>query len=91
MDIEGLGKLIEQGRSENSRQFDDLKNMYKDQKNQCDSRFEHCDSRMDDLCKSVKSHGKTITQIKTIGSLASLVWGAIVLFASHIVSEMVGK
>lgn len=91
MDLEGLGKLIEANHADNLRQFDGLKVEMSMCRNSCNGRFKEVDERVDSLCRTVKGHTKTITQIKTIGSLASLVWGAIVLFASHIVSEMMGK
>ena len=91
MDIEGLGKLIENNHADSLRQFDALKEQMEMCRDTCDDKYNVCKQRCDKLCLDVKSHGKTLTQIKTIGSLASLVWGAIVLFASHLVSEMVGK
>lgn len=91
MDIEGLGKLIEANHSDNLRQFDTLRGEMTLCRSACNERFTETSQRCDELCKTVKGHTRTITQIKTIGSLASVVWGAIVLFASHIVSELVGK
>jgi hypothetical protein len=91
MDMEGLGKLIETNHEDNLRQFKGLRTDMESCKVACSDRYNRIDERCDELCRSVKAHGKTLTQIKTIGSLASLVWGAIVLFVSAIIGELVGK
>lgn len=80
MDIEGLGKLIEANHHDTLRQFESVKNMYSEQKRICDKRMDTIEDRQRETCATVKSHGKTLTQIKTIGSLAALAWGAIVTF-----------
>jgi len=91
MDIEGVGKILEANHADNLRQFSLLRGDMQMCKRDCSQRYDSVNRKCDDVCKSVKANTITLTRIKTIGSLASLVWGAIVLFASQIVSELMGK
>jgi hypothetical protein len=83
MDVEGLVTIIEANHAENLRHLEGLSKQFSDQRTVCNSRMDSIDTRCGDMCKTVKAQGKTITQIRTIGSLAVFVWGAIVALVSH--------
>lgn len=78
MDIEGLGRLIEEKHAQTVIMFDSVKEALEHQR-------DFCSHSMSILEKRVLEHENSLTRIKTIGSLLSLLWGAIVLITSHII------
>jgi hypothetical protein len=84
MDDEGLVGIIKANHAENLRHFEGLSKQFSDQRVLCNKRMDGISDRCNDLCKTVKSQGKTLTQIKTIGSLVLIAWGAVVSFMGNI-------
>ena len=77
MDIDGLGRLIEANHAQTQLMFENVTKSLDEQK------F-FCSKSMDCMADRIRGHEKTLTQIKTIGSLLTFVWGAIVLFLGKI-------
>jgi hypothetical protein len=77
MDIDGLGRLIEEKHAQTDLMFKTVTKALDDQK-------VFCSKSMECMADKIREHEKTLTQIKTIGSLLTFVWGAIVLFIGKI-------
>lgn len=90
MDIEGLGKLMEQNHADTLRQFDEIRLRLQDRSTLWNTRLDLLQRNCGELTDIIKDHSTTLVQIKTIGSLLGLVWGAIVVFLSNFITS-VGK
>ena len=77
MDIDGLARLIEEKHAQTDLMFRTVTKSLDEQK-------VFCSHSMDCMAEKIRGHERTLTQIKTIGSLLTFVWGAIVLFVSKI-------
>lgn len=77
MDIEGLGRLIEEKHAQTVLMFNDVKEELIEQRT-------FCANAMQGIDKKVSEHETTLTKIKTYGSLLSFAWGVIVLFSKEI-------
>jgi hypothetical protein len=88
MDMEGLGALIEANHSAALRQFEEIRNRLTDCKSICNDRISNLVRRTDDLDGLLRDHARTLIQMKTIGSLLGVVWGAVVVFVSNFIAGM---
>lgn len=81
MDIEGLGRLIEEKHDQTELMFATVKEALADQKI-------FCHNTMQCMEKKVSEHETTLTKIKTIGSLVAFAWGVFVLFSKEIIDYL---
>lgn len=75
MDIEGLGKLIEEKHAQTQLMFETVTKAL-------DGQQVFCARSMECMASKIREHETTLTKIKTIGSLLQVVWGAIIVLIS---------
>lgn len=88
MDINGLGVIIEQKVKADEQRHRETLAKFDEMKAHCQATCDKCSERFKDVDKRLNDNENEIIKIKTIGSILAVIWGGIVTFAGHIISEI---